>query len=228
MNNQTNQLEPFLPPNRDPIEFVLTEASTRGWGTGLVQDLPKPYDAILKTVPRGVPIPSTRPKFVLGNFIPATINPEESPIHHLILDFFDCCWRDMKTIGKYYHPHAVFSATMDVDVDNMIPRFKSFNRDYCDNHVKMGPVAVGPIEISQRLCDLFGPGFYAHPTSYVFNLFMPECCGLVVHGAFQVDEGKKSYVYCFDRSFLIGVVDNGIFIINDHIFIRTAKLPGSL
>ena len=55
-------------------------------------------------------------------------------------------------------------------------------------------------------------------------------CAVVCHGAFQININNKDVwdTFCFDRSFFIGSNGEHIFITNDHIFIRKAKLPGMI
>lgn len=239
LKNDKNMFLPFIfPPDsgRPDVELITKELGSAKWGR-LHQQVSMPFKINLKRVIKGNTIESTRPKFNLNNFVPATINPNTSPVHRFILAFFDRQWKDLPNIAEFYFENSVFSVTVDICSENS-PLSRNFfnkkldqsnqntiNRDFLA--LSPGEIAVGPEKIADMQFKIFGGGFYANLSSFVINFLTDQMCAVVCHGAFHKTENGVGNIFCFDRSLFIGTYDNRIFISNDHIFIRAGKLPGS-
>lgn len=237
-NRNTNIFKPFITPknsSRPDVELVTKESAKQssiktGWGNIAYQKVSNPYQIPLRRVIKGNFISSKRPKLVLGNFIPVSINPNDSPVHRFILAFIDRGWTKLMNINEFYCEDAVFSLTADVCPSNS-PLARNFidngiSRDFLEN--RLGKIAVGPKEIADAQFSIFGGGFYATIISFDINVINDKICAVVIHGAFHKNADEKEETFSFDRSLLIGSDDENLFITNDHIFVRAPKLPGML
>lgn len=159
----------------------------------------------------------------LDNFPPFPLEIEDSFINKLIVEFLDCCWTDISSIGQYYLPTSIFSIMVDTcHPDSPLAKsFKQFDRNLLHpTESTLDNFATGPQVITCFQCELFPTGFCCHPLCVRSTIIWEDRCSVVIHGVF---EDKNKNLFGFDRSMLIIKVEDGMYIANDHLFIREAR-----
>jgi len=160
----------------------------------------------------------------LDDFEPIMIDPQAYPTNWFFIEFFDCAWQKIGEIGKFYAENAVFSISIDdCPQQSKLYKYIEQSTNYFESRVN---TIFGKGSIAMKQKELFNSGLFAHPTDIHSSLIGEGLFGTVISGVFQ---DKNGCLFGFDRSFVVCNVEDEMFILNDHIFIRNVnhkKLSG--
>jgi hypothetical protein len=141
----------------------------------------------------------------------------ESPVDAFLLEFLNCSWTALATIGQHYVEQAVFS--LSVALHGPFSPLDDFDRfgHYAGDDAA-GNVLMCPHDIACGLVEIFGDACWAKPSH--------RSVRHVGVGAAVVIEGtliRTGIWLKFDRSLLLFHCDDGaIRIANDHLYLREA------
>jgi hypothetical protein len=197
----------------------------RGWGSRIVFD-PGPYEV---TIPLTLPdvgariemLASQRQPLSLDGFPRLRFDAENSIVDRFLSSLFEIGARNMRDIGQFYWPTALFSITVDVcDPSSQMARvFGEFDGNLLRAQADVAPGVAGRDAIVRKYFDLFRSGFYARPTAASVSVKAPEFGTFVIRGVFALSFDEKS-VLGFHRSLVVLEKPDGCAILNDHLFIH--------
>ncbi|KAK8900501.1 hypothetical protein M9Y10_002828 [Tritrichomonas musculus] len=185
---------------------VVVQKSTGGWPIGYKFNIVKnPEPSVEYDAPEIAVSKAEEPNIV--------INPSEFTPNPFLISFLQQSSQDMSYISKYYGASAIMSVTAETSTD-LVP-YQPFARSLMhgrDNFVQ-GPEQIGEFNLA-----IFGP-------SVIFNIKKIQFCEVFQNGYIIVLHGwfidRREVKIGFDRSLLIGILNENFFITNDQIHFRS-------
>ncbi|EAY04327.1 hypothetical protein TVAG_069750 [Trichomonas vaginalis G3] len=162
----------------------------------------------------------------LDNFVSCSLDQNSFPTHPFIIEFLDRSWNNLNKIGLMYAEDSQFTYSIGPYLEGSP---LSFYADHARNFLKpdsVDNIALGPANIVMLQNELFGTGFYAHPTSIFSTVISEYHVSTMISGGFA---DKSGHVFRFTRTMVIGFYQDGFKVVNDHIYIQNpshAKLSG--
>jgi hypothetical protein len=197
----------------------------RGWGSRVVYETGPLPVTIQHTLPEiGTPIERQEPRetpLTLDSFPALHFDVRSSRLNLFLASLFEIGNKNMRDIGQFYWPSAVFSITLDScsPTSQMARVFSEFDGNLLYAKEDQVHVVVGREQIVAKFFDLFRSGFYARPTTMAVSVKAHAIGSFLIRGVFTLSFDEKS-VLGFHRTLVILEAGDGYAILNEHLFIH--------